>query len=87
MYTGYCFGKQTFQRSTLRRRLSKAVLNVEEDILVSKVCQKFPIGDFYFFIATVLHCSREKNIIEEIEIGFLYTYFSIIDHEICYMIV
>ena len=46
---------------SLRRRLSKAVLNVEEDILVSKVCQKFPIGDFYFYIATVLHGPRIKH--------------------------
>ena len=46
---------------SLRMRLSKAVLNVEEDILVSKVCQKFPIGDFYFYIATVLHRPRKEH--------------------------
>ena len=46
---------------SLRRRLSKAVLNVEEDILVSKVCQNFPIGDFYLDIATLFTAFKERS--------------------------
>ena len=59
-YTFYCFDKKTFQICTLRK-LCKVVLNVKEDILVTKVFQKFPIGDFYFDIAAVLQRSRKDH--------------------------
>ena len=53
-----CFDGKTFERCSLRR-LSMSFLN--GGLLVSKVCLKFPIGDFYFSIQYVFASLSKRS--------------------------